>query len=53
MYVGTFGHEIWKVPINMAQKKSGKAENLVYGHYAPLMKDNNEAWGLSVMNNGT
>lgn len=49
MYVGTFGHEVWKVPVNFAQKRSGAAENLIYGHYAPLFKDNNEAWGLSIV----
>lgn len=51
MYVGTFGHELWKVPINLQQKKSGAAENLIYGHYAPLTKDNNEAWGLTIVPN--
>jgi len=51
MFVGTFGHEVWRVPINMTQRNSGAAENLIYGHYAPLMKDNNEAWGLAVFQN--
>ena len=51
MYVGTFGHEIWKVPVQFNTKRAGQAENLIYGHYAPLMKDNNEAWGMSVFAN--
>ena len=51
MYVGTFGHELWKLPVNFASKRAGAAENLVYGHYAPLFKDNNEAWGMSVFAN--
>ncbi len=51
MYVGTFGHEIWKVPVKMAQKQAGAAENLIYGHYAPLAKSNNEAWGMATMQN--
>lgn len=50
MYVGTFGHEIYEVPIKLAQKAVGpnQPKNLIYGHYAPLYKDNNEAWGMSI-----
>lgn len=48
MYVGTFGSEIWKMAINIAQKKADKPTVLIQGHYAPLKQDNNEAWGLSI-----
>lgn len=51
MYVGTFGHEIWEVPISLTSKRSSAAKNLLYGHYAPLMKDNNEAWGMACVPN--
>lgn len=51
MYIGTFGHEVWKVPVQFQAKTSGQAENLIFGHYAPLMQDNNEAWGMSVFPN--
>lgn len=50
--VGTFGHEIIKVPIDLTNKKQvGQAEVLIHGHYAPALKLNNEAWGLSVFSN--
>lgn len=28
---------------------TAKAKNLIYGHYAPLTKDNNEAWGMAMI----
>lgn len=47
--IGTFGHEIIKLPIDLINKKqSGQPEVLIHGHYAPALKLNNEAWGLSV-----
>lgn len=48
IFVGTFGHEIFEAPIALATKRAGQAKNLIMGHYAPLYKDNNEAWGLAV-----
>ena len=51
MFVGTFGHEIYEVPIKLATKQAGAAKNHIYGHFAPLYKDNNEAWGMSVFSN--
>lgn len=51
MYVGTFGHEIYEMQMDLRAKRAGAAKNLIFGHYAPLMKDNNEAWGLSVLQN--
>ena len=51
MFVGTFGHEIYEVPIKLATKQAGTPKNHIYGHYAPLYKDNNEAWGMSVFPN--
>lgn len=52
IYVGTFGHEIYEVPIKLATKTVGAGiKNLIFGHYAPLYKDNNEAWGMSIFPN--
>lgn len=51
LFVGNFGHEVWKLPVQFQSKRAGQAENLIYGHYAPLYKDNNEAWGMSVLSN--
>ena len=47
LVVGTFGCEIFEVPIALAEKQmSGQPRVLVQGHYAPKMKDTNEVWGL-------
>ena len=49
--VGTFGSEIFEVPCDLAAKTSEplKSVALVYGHYAPKMRDTNEVWGLCSM----
>lgn len=49
--VGTFGSEIFEVPFDLAAKTSDplKSVALVYGHYAPKMRDTNEVWGLCSM----
>jgi WD40 repeat protein len=50
LYVGTFGHEIYSVSFNANSKQFGAAgEQLIAGHYAPLIKDNNECWGLTTI----
>ena len=49
--VGTFGHEVYEIPVQIAGKKSGQPKALIYGHYAPLLKWNNECWGLTVFPN--
>lgn len=47
MFIGTFGHEIYKVDFNVSSKTFGKTgEPLVQGHYAPLKTPTTEAWGL-------
>lgn len=51
LMVGTFGHEVWEVPVQVASGKVGKPIVHVHGHYAPLVKWNNECWGLSVFPN--
>ena len=51
MYLGTFGHEVYQVQVNFASKRPGQAKNLIFGHYAPLFKDNNEAWGMATFTN--
>jgi len=49
LYIGTYGHEVYRVTFYTATKQFGdNAEQLIAGHYAPLQKDNNEAWGLAV-----
>lgn len=51
MYVGTFGSEIWKLDLNIAKKTATNPQVLIHGHYSPLKKDNNEAWGLATFAN--
>jgi microtubule-associated protein-like 6 len=48
MYVGTFGSEIWKMTLNIAKKSATNPQVMIRGHYSPLRKDNNEAWGLAI-----
>ena len=48
LYVGTFGHEIYKVGFQTGSKRFAQTgTNLIKGHYAPLVQDNNECWGLA------
>lgn len=49
--VGTLGHEVFQVDFNGAQKKVSDGKALIHGHYAPLLQDNNEVWGLTAMKN--
>ena len=49
--VGTFGHEVYEIPVQLASKKSGQPKALIHGHYAPLRQWNNECWGLTVFPN--
>ena len=50
--IGTFGHEIIKLPINLQNiNQLGQPSVLIHGHYAPATNQNNEAWGLSVFSN--
>ena len=49
--IGTFGHEVWEIPVQLASKKSGQPKALIHGHYAPLRQWNNECWGLTVFPN--
>ena len=37
--------------MQLASKKAGQAKALIHGHYAPLLKWNNECWGLTVFPN--
>jgi WD40 repeat protein len=51
LYVGTFGSEIWRLNLNLAKKTATNPEVLIQGHFSPLKRDNNEAWGMAVMRN--
>mmetsp|Transcript_5140 Transcript_5140/g.3592 ORF Transcript_5140/g.3592 Transcript_5140/m.3592 type:complete len:218 (+) Transcript_5140:5445-6098(+) len=51
LMVGTLGHEVFQVDFNGAQKKVSDSRALIHGHYAPLLQDNNEVWGLTSLKN--
>lgn len=46
--IGTFGHEVIEIPVDLAHKSHGEATVLVHGHYAPVNFLTNEAWGLCI-----
>jgi len=47
LVIGTFGSEIFQVPIDMQKKGIGAPKALIHGHFSPAKKDNNEAWGMA------
>lgn len=51
LVIGTFGSEIFSVPIEIAKSSLGKHQCLIQGHYCPKQKDTNEVWGLCKINN--
>lgn len=44
--VGTFGGEIFEIPVVLAHKRSDAPMVITQGHYAPKTRDTNEVWGL-------
>jgi len=48
MMIGTFGHEIIELPINLQSNtcNTAQAKVLINGHFAPMTTYTNEAWGL-------
>jgi WD40 repeat protein len=53
MMVGTFGHEIIELPINLQMNSCNiaQAKILINGHFAPMTTYTNEVWGLSIFPN--
>jgi WD40 repeat protein len=51
LLVGTFGSEVYQVPIDFTKKSIGAPKVIVQGHYSPCKKDNNEVWGLAAFPN--
>ncbi len=53
MMIGTFGHEIVELPINLQtnQCNAASAKILIYGHFAPMTTYTNEVWGLAIFPN--
>ena len=53
MVVGTFGHELIDLPINLQSNTCNvaQAKILIHGHFAPMTTYTNEVWGLSVFQN--
>jgi WD40 repeat protein len=53
MAIGTFGHEIIEMPINLASKQCNvsQASILVHGHFAPVASYTNEVWGMAIYAN--
>jgi WD40 repeat protein len=46
LVIGTFGHEVIEIAVDVPTKKVGEAQVLIHGHYAPMTKLTNEVWGL-------
>lgn len=46
LVVGTFGCEIYQIPIQPDKLATGEPKALIQGHHAPKVKDTNEVWGL-------
>ena len=44
--VGTFGGEVFEIPIHIPHRRSDAPSVITQGHYAPKTKDTNEVWGL-------
>jgi hypothetical protein len=53
MIIGTFGHEVIELPINLVKNdcQVAMAKILIHGHFAPKTSDTNEVWGLSIFSN--
>lgn len=53
MMIGTFGHEIIDLPINLQMNTANvaQAKILVHGHFAPVSSYTNEVWGLAIFPN--
>jgi len=53
MMVGTFGHEIIDLPINLQSNTCNVAQAVIkiHGHFAPLASWTNEVWGLAIFPN--
>lgn len=52
LIIGTFGSEIYEVPIDLEAKSIQKPVILMQGHYSPCKKTTNEIWGLAVFPDG-
>jgi WD40 repeat protein len=46
LVIGTFGCEIYQVPLAPDRLSIGEPKPLIQGHHAPKVKDTNEVWGL-------